>query len=144
MILEVTIHNVESLLKLGEIKIALVYPITKESHFKLLHDIKIILSDKRELIIPAGFTFNGSSSPRGIWWLFPSYGDFAFAATLHDYLYGIKFLRSQVGTYIAQKYADDEMLIWSNIINRKNRLKLIDNYLRYKAVRWFGKKQYLD
>jgi len=142
--LEVNLHNIKGFLGLGLVKIALVYPITKESHFMLLNGLKITLSDGRIIVIPDGFVFNGSSSPRGIWWLFPSYGDFSFAALLHDWLYEEKYLSEDIGMNLAQRYADDEMLIWSNVINDKNSWKLLDNKMRYKAVRWFGKKEYLD
>jgi len=142
--LDVNIYNAKSLLGLGLIKVIPVYPINKEAHFRLIHDLRVILSDGREIIIPKDFEFDGSSSPRFIWWLFPSYGDFFFAALLHDYLYSIRYLSEEIGLSLAQKYADDEMLIWSNALNSKTYWRLLDNSLRHKAVRWFGKKQYLD
>ncbi len=142
--LDVTIYNVKSLLGLGLIKIIPTYPITKEAHFKLIVSLKVVLSDGRVLEIPEGFTFDGSSAPRFIWWLFPSYGDFLFAALIHDYLYHVKYLSDEVGFDLSQKYADDEMLLWSNELNNKKFGKRLDNKMRHKAVRWFGKKQYLD
>lgn len=36
--------------------------------------------------VPKGFTFDGASTPRIIWLLFPPMGQYAKAACLHDYL----------------------------------------------------------
>ena len=89
--LDVTIYNIKSLLRLGFVKVIPVYPITKESHFRLIVPLKIVLSNGFEIVIPKDFEFDGSSAPRFIWWIFPSYGDFFFAALIHDYLYSIKY-----------------------------------------------------
>lgn len=142
--IEVNQENIISLLKAGLIHTNLVYPISKSSHFRLEHYLKITLSSGDVIQIPKNFEFDGSSVPRFLWWAFPSYGDFFFAALIHDYLYYTKQYSDEIGMKAAQKLADEEMLIWSNILNNKNFGKRIDNYLRYKAVRWFGKKQFLD
>jgi len=142
--LDVDIDNIKSLLKLGLIKINLVYPITKSSHFRIENNLSITLSDGSAIIIPKGFEFDGSSAPRFLWWFFPSYGNFFFAAVVHDYLYHIKYLSEEIGVNLAKEFADKEMLTWSNLLNDSNFGKRIDNKLRYLAVKWFGKKQYLD
>lgn len=142
--LDVDLENIESLLKLGLIKVNLVYPITKSSHFRLENNLSIKLSNGNKILIHKGFEFDGSSSPRFLWWAFPSYGDFFFAAILHDRLYDLKYMADDLGMDYAQKFADEEMLLWSNVLNKKTFGKKVDNYSRYKAVRWFGKKQYLD
>jgi hypothetical protein len=142
--INVDIDNIESLLKLGLIKVNLVYPITKGNHFVLERYLSIKLSDGEIIQMPKKFQFDGSSVPRFLWWCFPSYGDFFFAALLHDYLYNIRYRSDELGMKKAQEFADNEMLLWSNTLNKRNFGKKVDNYLRYKAVRWFGKKQYLD
>lgn len=142
--IDVTLHNIIRILKLGLVHTNLVYPITKNSHFRLEHNISITLSNGDIIQIYKNFEFDGSSVPRFLWWLFPSYGDFFFAALIHDFLYHTKYKSEALGMKEAQKFADNEMLIWSNKLNNKNFGKKIDNYLRFKAVRWFGKKQYLD
>jgi len=140
--LDVSLDNIESLLKLGLIKVNLVYPISKNSHFRLENDLSVRLSNDAVIVIPRNFEFDGSSAPRGIWWLFPSYGDFFFAALIHDYLYSTKYLSDDFGFNFAQKFADDEMLIWSNKLNNKTYWKIVDNQMRHRAVRWFGKRVY--
>ena len=136
-------NNIKRILEEGKIKFSLHYPISKGKHFVLSQDVKVALEEEAVITIPEGFTFDGSSVPRFLWWLFPSYGDFFFAALLHDYLYQTKFMCKEIGVYASQKLADEEMLHWSNIINDKNIFKKTDNYLRFVAVRWFGKKVYI-
>jgi hypothetical protein len=140
----ITRENVAEYLKNGMVKTSMVYPITSEKHYIVLEELTIKLSNEEIIKIPKGFTFNGSSSPRFLWWLFPPYGDFFFAAIIHDYLYHIRFKSDEINIKLAKKFADKEMLIWSNIINKRNFGKKVDNYLRYYAVLWFGMKQYKD
>lgn len=43
----------------------------------------VIICDQH---IPKGFTTDGASVPRLLWWLFPPHGRYMAAAVLHDYL----------------------------------------------------------
>ncbi|GAG87218.1 unnamed protein product [marine sediment metagenome] len=138
--LDVTRKNIKGLMENGLIKFSIVYPLNKNGHFRLANTISIRLSSGGMIIIPAGFEFDGSSSPRFLWWLFPSYGDFFFAALIHDYLYHTQYMAEDIGMGHAQKFADEEMLNWSNILNKKTIGKKVDNYFRFYAVRLFGKK----
>jgi len=140
----ITKTNVREYLKNGLVKTSMIYPITKDSHYVVLEELIIKLSNEEIIKIPKGFKFNGSSSPRFLWWLFPPYGDFFFAAIIHDYLYHIKYKSTEINIKLAKKIADKEMLIWSNIINKRNFAKIVDNYSRYYAVLLFGMKQYKD
>ena len=115
---------------------------SKKSHFRLKVNISVKLSNDAVISIPKDFEFDGSSAPRFLWWLFPSYGDFFFAAMVHDYLYSIKYMSKSIGDDAAQKFADKEMFTWSNRVNDKHIGKIIDNYLRYKAVQLFGRKTF--
>lgn len=137
--IDITIDNIESALRLGHIKINMVYPITKKAHFVIERPIRVHLSNDDYIIIGKGFRFDGSSSPRFLWWALPSYGDFFFAALIHDWLYVNQYLHTYLGSREAQKFADKEMLLWSNKLNNNK----LDNKLRYWAVRLFGRKAYL-
>lgn len=136
--IDVNLNNVKSHLKLGFIHINMVYPIRKDAHFRVERPIEVTLFDGSEIVIPKNYEFDGSSSPRFLWWLFPSYGNFFFASLIHDFLYTEQYLKETIGLKAAQEYADKEMLRWSNEINSNK----LDNYSRYFAVRLFGKKVY--
>lgn len=45
------------------------------------------------LIIPAGFTSDLASVPRGLWNLIPPWGPYADAAVIHDYLYRVQVVK---------------------------------------------------
>lgn len=130
----ITLDNVVGKLTSEIVDVKMIYPITKKIHFRLHCNLRIQLSDGTKIIIPNGFAFDGSSSPKFLWSVLPSYGDFFFAAIIHDYLYRTNKKN--------QKFADKEMLIWSKLINNRSRGARIDNYVRYYGVRLFGKKRY--
>ena len=122
-------------------EIYLIYlPYAKQpNNWKIPYDIPVTLSTGEDIIIPAGMQFDGRSTPRFLRWLFPPINPALFAYIIHDYLYKVDFDRNKVGTKSAQKFADDEMLIWANKLYKNK----ISNYLCYYAVRVFGKKVYI-
>lgn len=94
--------------------------------WRVEEDITVYLSNGLFIRIPAGFETDFSSVPAPFWGLFPPYGNFLLAALIHDYLY--------VNQIVSRKFADKEMLIWSNVLNKNK----FDNYTRYYMVRCFG------
>lgn len=129
----ITLNNaINSLIQDDVIKLTPVYKVNRNtSVFKLLSPIKVKLSDGTIITIPKGFTTDLSSVPNFLWFAFSPYGNFLLAAIIHDFIYVYK-------TH-TRKFADKEMLIWSNKINPKNKF---DNYVRYYGVRLFGGKWY--
>ena len=134
--------NVKKFLKDGGLKITPVYPISKWNHWELLQSVTIKLKCGRVITIPKGFQFDGSSTPRGLWWLLPSYGDFLFAALIHDWLYKTDYFDWFFNERTAQKMADIEMLYFSEILNNDTFGKRFDNKARYRGVRLFGRSVY--
>ncbi len=126
----VTIQNVLDKCKSEDlIVISPVYRISgNRQKFKIMSPIKIKLSNYEVISIPKGFVTDLSSVPNYLWWAFSPYGNFLLAAIIHDYLY--------VNNLFNRKFADKEMLLWSSVLNPKNK---VDNYIRYAAVRIFGK-----
>lgn len=103
--------------------------------YQLLKELKIQLSNNDIIIIPKGFIWDLSSTPRFLWWLLPPDGDFDLAYLLHDYLW----IEKKSHNY-TRKFTDDEMYKWTKKINGTNKVSLrnIDNFVRYWAVRIFG------
>ena len=104
--------------------------------WELLESISVTLSNGDSLIIEKGLQTDLSSSPKFLWWLFPPYGKFLLAALIHDYLYINDYKKSECNSKEARAFADYQMLYFSNKLNDNK----TDNYLRYWAVRLFGKK----
>ena len=59
----------------------------KKTIYSLLETIYIELSNGDIITIPAGFRWDGSSTPRLFWNIVPPEGDFELGALIHDYLY---------------------------------------------------------
>jgi len=129
----ITLGNVHiELVKGGVIQKERVYnPSSKWRTYKLLKSIDIELSNGIIVHIPEGFDWDLSSVPKLLWCIFPPDGDFEIAALVHDYLYRNKL--------ISRRFADKEMLTWSNKVNFSKNMAKVDNYLRYLGVRLFGK-----
>lgn len=123
----VTLYNVRALLGAQIITLCPVYSESKRKFFTLGQPIVLLLSDGYSLTIPTTYKTDLSSSPRWLWALVAPYGNFLLAAIIHDYLYSMN-----IG---GRRYADREMLLWSVVINGNQ----WDNFLRYVAVRWFGR-----
>lgn len=112
----------------------------KDKGFISNHEVKVELIQNGEIItIPKGMYWDLSSVPKILWPVLPPYGDFLFGAKVHDYLYRYQHHADQMGLYEARKFADREMLLWSDITNGGRK---IDNRLRYRACRMFGAKAY--
>ena len=129
----ITLQNAKDLLIQGDvIEMSPIYKTTgKRYMFRLTKSIKIQLSDKKTVTIPKGFKTDLSSVPNWLWFAFSPYGNFLLASIIHDYIY--------VYRTHTRKFADKEMLIWSNVVNPNRK---VDNYLRYIAVRVFGASWY--
>ena len=135
----VTIDNCREFMINGGLKTSFIYPIKEWEHFRIEDEITIKLSNKEIIVIPVGFIFDGSSSPNYLRGLFPRYGDFILAALIHDFCYKTDYKMKEMGAFAAQRFADDEMLLWSMVLHNNS----FGNKLRWKAVRWFGKSTYI-
>lgn len=110
--------------------------LNKKNKYRLLEDLNVQLSNDDIINIKQGFIWDGSSVPRFLWWLLPPDGDFELASLIHDYLY-----INKNNLNYTRKFADKEMLVWSNVLSgtqNKISIRNIDNYTRYIFVRLFG------
>lgn len=130
----ITLNNVQSLQSyLSVIVRRRVTGSNSKPFYRLEAALRIELSNKITITIPAGFEWDLSSVPRFLWGLLPPDGDFELASLIHDYLYITKLTSRQ--------FADDEMLLWSKAVSgthNKISIRNFDNQLRYLAVRLFG------
>lgn len=131
----ITLDNIQVLQSDGVsvIEKKLVKGNTVKPNYELLKPLCIKLSNGDSIIIPSGFVWDLSSVPKFIWWLLSPSGDFDLAYLIHDYLW----IEKNNFTY-KQKFTDDEMLKWADVLNGDTWLKKLDNRLRYYVVRVFG------
>lgn len=101
--------------------------------FWLLEDLVVTLGCGLTITIPKGFVTDFASVPKFLWGVFPPIGDHNLADTVHDYLYTMNML--------PREYCDDEFLLFMKALRPKKK-SWLDNYMRYYAVRFFGKRAY--
>ena len=92
---------------------------------KLLHDTKLF-----GYVVPKGFTSDFASVPRGLWNMFPPWGQSFRAAVVHDHMYAT--------AYKTKKIADK--IFYTNL--RRSGVGYIKAKAMYRAVRLFGRGSY--
>lgn len=135
-----TLDNIQHALILEPIVVEYDYGISSAKFWRVAKDMQVQLSNGMIVTIPAGMPTDFSTVPKILWGLFPPFGDFLFAALLHDYLY----IYNPEG--ITRAMADKEMLIWSRVLNGDRTynsaitytFKRAGNYIRYYTVRALG------
>jgi len=106
--------------------------------WRVAHDINIVLSNGDRIVIPEGMETDLSSVPKFLWSIMAPYGDHLLGALIHDYLYQTDYKVEELGRSEARKFADKEFLHWTNKLNRRTKIHLLDNHVRYAFVRAFG------
>ncbi len=115
-----------------------VYGQNNINQYKLINDVVVKLSDGKIITIPKDYIWDLASVPRFLWALVPPDSDAELAFLIHDYLF-----ENNKKLGYNQKFCDNEMKIWSEVLNgtqNKFSLRNLDNSVRYLAVRMFGKK----
>lgn len=134
----ITLENIVQKLKSkNPVKKSRVYGTNKISHYKLIDELTIKLSNNLVITIPKGFQWDLASVPKFLWNIIVPDNDAEIAYLIHDYLYRTQSL--------PKKEADTEMYIWASITNGTVSYfstRNLDNKLRYLGVKWFGAKSY--
>lgn len=106
------------------------------NQYKLFYGLNIQLSNGQYIWIPKGYVWDLASVPRVFQSIISTDNDAEIAYLIHDFLY-----ENKIGT---REFADKEMLKWAKVTNGINKIHIrnIDNYIRYYAVRLFGRKIY--
>lgn len=111
-------------------ELAMVF-VDKKTYLVLMQPYELNYFD-RNIYIPSGFTFDGTSAPRRLWHLVghPFEGKQVIAALVHDYLYSSEI--------VSRAEADD---IYLQLLLKLNQSKL-KSYMMYLGVRIFGGLHY--
>lgn len=132
----ITLLNIKEILISGQnpIEKSRVYGSNSINEYRLLKPLSIELSNGEIHSISNGFKWDLASVPKFLQGIISPDNDAEIAFLIHDYLYENRL--------ISQKFADNEMLKWERAVNgtQKWSLRNIDNYLRFWAVRMFGKR----
>mgnify|MGYP005752922059 CR=1 FL=1 len=83
---------------------SLYYEREKPHRRRLTQPVAVLLSNNDFLYIPAGYVTDGSTTPRLLWGIIPSYGRHDLATLVHDFIFS--------DTSYGREFADNEFLYW--------------------------------
>ena len=137
------IYSIDTIREDSKVKNPVVYSVViggKKWHTHKLENSVTLLLGSKVITIPKGFTWDLSSVPRIFWSIIRPFGYDDIAYLIHDYLYQNKpsgWDRSR---------SDKEMLLWAKAMKgtKKVSFRNWDIYIRYYAVKLFGKKVWED
>lgn len=113
----------------------------RKRQWQLIDDWHYILPNKRVIIIPKGFVFDGSSYPAVVWLLFSPTGLLLIPVILHDFCFQYNYLWAVHGDRVYKYKEGSGFFKWSALIRNvgieRNELRLID-YLTWLICISFG------
>ena len=105
----------------------------KNRQWQLLEDWYYVLPNKRTIIIPKGFIFDGSSYPWIIWLFFSPTGLLFIPAILHDFCFKYGYLWAVKGSNIYKLNPEYGFFKWCKLIRQvgieRNELMLVDYFV---------------
>lgn len=118
----------------------------RKRQWQVIEDWHYILPNKREIIIPKGFIFDGSSYPAIVWLFFSPTGLLLIPVILHDFCFQYNFLWAKNHERVYKFKEGNGFLNWSTLIRRvgieRNELVIIDYFIwilcvMFGWVNWF-------
>lgn len=107
--------------------------------YEVYDDFEVRLSNEDLIVIERGFVTDLCSVPPFLHSFFSNSQRTLKAYIVHDWIYQSDYKRNELGDKKGQQFADKEMLYLANQIEPKLKKS---NYIRYLAVRLFGKSTY--
>ena len=102
--------------------------------WRLVTDLRVMISDSILLEIPAGFVTDGASIPKFYRWRFSRLGKYVRAAVVHDWLYRMG------GEGLTRKQCDQVFLV----LMRQDGVGDWASKVMYRAVRVGGRGSYKE
>lgn len=118
-------------------------PVKFQTHETLFNEY-FTLSNGDDIMVPAGFKFDGRSSPGILRWLFPKWNNADRAYLLHDWLYVVDYKRDEWGWIRSKVFSDWNMLLKAFEYNPgwPHNWAFWDNALSFLGVLIFGSNVY--
>jgi hypothetical protein len=119
----------------------------RKRQWQLIEDWHYILPNKRVVIVPKGFVFDGSSYPAIVWLLFSPTGLLLVPVILHDFCFQYNYLWAIHDDKVFKFKQGNGFLKWSAFIRNvgieRNELLLIDYFtwlicITFGWVNWFS------
>ena len=102
----------------------------RKRQWQVIEDWHYVLPNKREVIIPKGFVFDGSSYPAIVWLFFSPTGLLLVPVLLHDFCFRYNYLWAKQDEKIFKFKSGGGFFYWSRLIREvgieRNELVIID------------------
>lgn len=114
-------------------KIIVEYVGTKSDPYdwSIVEPVIVELSNGDTMKISIGFVTDFASVPRRLWSFVAPIGCYNIASLIHDYIY--------TKHNYSRSFADNEFLLWLNLLSPKNRVR---NKVMYYSVKLLGNKRF--
>lgn len=113
----------------------------RKRQWQLLEDWHYVLPNRRLVVIPKGFVFDGSSYPSIVWLFFSPTGLLLIPVILHDFCFEYNYLWAKQDDRVFKFKTESGFLYWSKLIRNigieRNELLVID-YLMWFICICFG------
>ncbi|WP_159821188.1 DUF1353 domain-containing protein [Colwellia sp. 20A7] len=118
----------------------------RKRQWQLVEDWHYVLPNKRVIIIPKGFVFDGSSYPSLVWIFFSPTGLLLIPVILHDFCFTYDYLWAKQGDRVYKFKTGNGFYKWSALIRNvgieRNELLLIDYFMwlvciSFGWINWF-------
>lgn len=105
----------------------------RKRQWQIVEDWHYELPNKRVVIIPKGFVFDGSSYPALVWLFFSPTGLLLIPVILHEFCFTYNYLWVKQNGHVFKFKEGDGFLKWSALIRKvgieRNELLLIDYFM---------------
>lgn len=105
----------------------------RKRQWQIVEDWHYQLPNKRVIIIPKGFVFDGSSYPALVWWLFSPTGLLLIPVILHEFCFTYNYLWMKQNGHVFKFKKNNGFFKWSALIRQvgieRNELLLIDYFM---------------
>jgi len=96
------------------------------------------------ITVPAGFVTDLASTPREVWSIFPPWGPYGWAATVHDFLYRVQFVTRDMADSVlregmrAHGVNENTVAIVYDAVRLFGRVAWSENARRLRDETWTG------
>ena len=106
---------------------------TRRRQWQLVENWYYVLRNNHTIVIPKGFTFDGSSYPFLVWLFFSPTGLLLVPVILHDFCFKYGYLWGIQNGYVYKYRQEYGFMQWNSLIRRigieRNQLSFIDYYI---------------
>ena len=110
----------------------------RKRQWQIVEDWHYVLPNNREVIIPKGFIFDGSSFPAIVWFFFAPTGLLLIPVILHDFCYKYNYLWAVNDGRVFKFKEGVGFLAWSRLIRNvgieRNELVLVDYFIWFMCL----------